>query len=600
MSTTKTEEPKGAQRRLSTISRHLTGGAVAASSSVEDLHKLKKPIFNKVTEQQNKTMQFLSMLEFSEENQKIGMELLKVLPSPMKDPQLIREYPDFRTRMHRIIVNGNRFGVGTNNIYSVEMSKKYGKKWGTNVLLPFPLAKRDSLPELTWMVLINNNEDCARLARTHVKKSSLYDGTFLRDGVLSTTNNELWKLQRNHVVDSFLPYASLAKIFPISRDRSFKAVLERLPNLTNNCTKPIDIWEFFLHEAMAQLQLALLGETEEYMDETNIPLRKAFGLALSNEPDLQKRLANGRKATKYIQSYASKLVEHGMEGVHSGKMLGPEPHLDGSNIHGPLTARLASLQKIVDKNMNGGLIKDNGDALHLGRDTAATFLFAGHDTTANLMTWTTFEMARRPELQLRIQSEADDFFHRCGQNIQYHDLANLPFLTLLITETLRFWPSVPNGTFRETAFKDVIKGSNNQEVHLPAGVNIALGEWSMHMDESLWGKDVNVYNPDREFLEEELCGGKYGTNPQSHRYCPFTYNPRSCIGRNFAMMEARILLITFFHTYHVSLAEPTLKQEPNCRHHESFLGQNIGTMGPKGGMHVHLKKRHHNVITKST
>ena len=88
-----------------------------------------------------------------------------------------------------------------------------------------------------------------------------------------------------------------------------------------------------------------------------------------------------------------------------------------------------------------------------------------------------------------------------------------------------------------------------------------------------------------------MCGGLTGTNPQSNRFCPFTFNPRSCIGRNFAMMEARILLITFFHMYEVSLAEPTLHQEPNCRDKEHFLGQNLGTMGPKGGMHLHLKKR---------
>lgn len=48
------------------------------------------------------------------------------------------------------------------------------------------------------------------------------------------------------------------------------------------------------------------------------------------------------------------------------------------------------------------------------RDTAATILFAGHDTTANLMTWVTFEMARKPHLQRRMQQEVDTVFSRLG------------------------------------------------------------------------------------------------------------------------------------------------------------------------------------------
>jgi hypothetical protein len=104
------------------------------------------------------------------------------------------------------------------------------------------------------------------------------------------------------------------------------------------------------------------------------------------------------------------------------------------------------------------------------------------------------------------------------------------------------------------------------------------------------------------------------------RYCPFTFSPRSCIGRNFAMMEARVLLSHFFRKYEVRychtcsaasgvsfadcsqcvprffvvqvfLAEPTISQEPFARDPMQFLGHNIGTMGPHGGMHVTLRPR---------
>ena len=57
------------------------------------------------------------------------------------------------------------------------------------------------------------------------------------------------------------------------------------------------------------------------------------------------------------------------------------------------------------------------------------------------------------------------------------------------------------------------------------------------------------------------------------------------------MMEARILLARFFHRYEVSLAEPTLSEEPTCRGIETFMGKNVGSMGPRNGMHVVLRRR---------
>ena len=582
-----------AERRLSALKRHLTGGdrteksvkhqetsaaAVAHSSAREPFFR------HKVTESMERTMQFLSFLPYPEEDRP-NEALVKILPSPMNDPDLVKNHPDFTERMHRCIVNGSKYGVGTHNIYETELSKHVGGRWGANYVTPGILPRRDDLPYKTWIVVVNDHSDCARLARTHTRKSRLYDGTFLRDSVLGTRDDESWTKQRNHLVEAFLPFASLAKIFPVSNARSMHAIEERLPQLTNNFTQQIEICDFWLHEAMAQLQLALLGETDEYMNETNEPLRKAFNLALSSAENLQQRLADMETGTEYIHAYADKLVDHALGEGSKLRYVGPEEAIkSGAVVNGPLTSRLQTISSAVEGIKSG--------VENIPRDVAAAILFAGHDTTANMMTWTTFEMARKPHLQQRLARECDEWFARIGnRDVIYEDLMELKFMTRVLTETLRFWPSVPNGSFRETMFEDTVTGPNGEQVTIPAGTNLKLGEWSMHMDPKLWGDDVGEYNPDRDFLDEELCGGETGVNPQSHRFAPFTFMPRSCIGRNFAMMEGRILLARFFHKYEVALAEPTLSEAATCRDIHSFMGMNVGSMGPRNGMHVTLKRR---------
>ena len=127
----------------------------------------------------------------------------------MNDPDLIQAHPDFTERMHRCIASGSKYGVGTHNIYETELSKHIGGKWGTNYVTPGILPRRDDLPYKTWIVVVQDHDDCARLARTHTRKSRLYDGTFLRDSVLGTRDDESWTKQRNHLVEAFLPFASI-------------------------------------------------------------------------------------------------------------------------------------------------------------------------------------------------------------------------------------------------------------------------------------------------------------------------------------------------------------------------------------------------------
>jgi len=174
-------------------------------------------------------------------------------------------------------------------------------------------------------------------------------------------------------------------------------------------------------------------------------------------------------------------------------------------------------------------------------------LFAGHDTTGHTMTWLLFELSRNPVVQAELQAEVDRFFQDLGgRDPTYRDLSKLELMDKCITETLRLWPAVPNGTFRQLQFDDTIKGPGGKDVKLPRGTALNIQTWSRHRNKGLWGDDADRFNPRRNFVESELARvacPMAGANPSSDRFSPFAHSPRSCLGRNFAQMEMRLIML---------------------------------------------------------
>jgi hypothetical protein len=179
--------------------------------------------------------------------------------------------------------------------------------------------------------------------------------------VLSTRDIQSWKDQREHLSEAFLPIASLSKIFPISQARAQVAV-QRLRDMSKDGTVAVELNEFLLYETMAQLQLGLLGETTEFMEETNVAVRAAFKSALtlgSEQLDAHKTRTAARKV---VHGYSNGIVARSTDAkgcpVHQGASVEP-----GAPVRGPLMARIA----------------DIGDK-KIARDNASTALFAGHDS----------------------------------------------------------------------------------------------------------------------------------------------------------------------------------------------------------------------------
>ena len=164
-----------------------------------------------------------------------------------------------------------------------------------------------------------------------------------------------------------------------------------------------------------------------------------------------------------------------------------------------------------------------------------------------------------------------------------------------ITETLRMWPALANGTYRELEKDESIHGIDNEMITIPKGTYCQVMNWTRHRNPDLWD-DPNTFNPERKFIDSEIWDYKgFGAyNVQSERFSPFTYGPRNCLGKNFSHMEMRLILLNLFKNHDFTLEK---KQEETIDD-PKYMGLNTFTMGPAdiyGGflgmyMNIHLRK----------
>ncbi|WP_146157657.1 cytochrome P450 [Enhygromyxa salina] len=171
------------------------------------------------------------------------------------------------------------------------------------------------------------------------------------------------------------------------------------------------------------------------------------------------------------------------------------------------------------------------------RDEVATLVLAGHETTAQALTWTFMLLSRHPEVERRVVAEIREV---CGDRPpSMGDLARLEYTGRVIDEAMRLYP--PAWLIERQALVDVELDGYS----IPAGTLIAISPWTLHRHPSYW-RNPEGFDPDR-FLPEHV-----GTRPR-YSYLPFGGGPRQCIGVNFALYEAKLVLATLLQRFSAEL-----------------------------------------------
>lgn len=179
------------------------------------------------------------------------------------------------------------------------------------------------------------------------------------------------------------------------------------------------------------------------------------------------------------------------------------------------------------------------------RDEVITIVLAGHETTALALSWALYELAKHPAIYRAVRDEARAVLG--DRDATWEDFPKLQLTNRVVQEALRMYP--PVWIFeRQSINDDVIDG-----VKVPANSTVAISTYTMHHDPRYWDQPEG-FDPDR-FLPENA--------EKRHKFAflPFGGGPRICIGNQFALCEAAIILATIARTYNMQL-DPTQIPEP--------------------------------------
>jgi cytochrome P450 len=160
------------------------------------------------------------------------------------------------------------------------------------------------------------------------------------------------------------------------------------------------------------------------------------------------------------------------------------------------------------------------------RNETITLLLAGHETTANALTWTLYLLARHPEAMERMNDEVESVLGDRAPAAA--DLAALPYTERVIREAMRLYPPIWI-LERRAVEEDEIGG-----YRIPAGSTVEVSPWVTHRHPDFWDEPER-FDPDR-FLPERSAGRPLLA------YVPFGAGPRYCVGGHFAMTEALVIL----------------------------------------------------------
>lgn len=377
----------------------------------------------------------------------------------------------------------------------------------------------------------------------------LFGVRFMGKGLVTDRNHEHWHRQRR-IIDPAFGKSYLMGLVGTFNEKA-EQLMERLDERADNKS------EVKMHDMLNRMTLDVIAKVAFDMelntvhdDQTPFPraiLLTMQGLIEMRNP-LIKLLPSKRKLIQDVQDAVRLLRKTGKECIERRRKMVQE----GAEVPNDILTQI----------LRGGALEDdcNNEVM---LDNFVTFFIAGQETTANLLAFAVQELARHPEILEKARAEVDEVIGS-KREIGYEDLPKLQYLSQVLKETLRLYPSVP-GTSRFISNDLVIEG-----VRIPKNTSVLVNTFITGRMEQFF-PDPLTFNPDR-FRPD--APKPYFT------YFPFSLGPRSCIGQVFAQMEAKVVLAKLLQRFQFELVEG-----------QTFKILDTGTLRPMGGARCRLRVR---------
>ncbi|MFD3609174.1 bifunctional cytochrome P450/NADPH--P450 reductase [Streptomyces atroolivaceus] len=327
-------------------------------------------------------------------------------------------------------------------------------------------------------------------------------------------------------------------LLPAFSQRAMKAYYGQMLEIAQNLAgkweqregRPVNITDDYTRLTLDTIALSGFGYRFQSFDKEELhPFLNALleslieSMRRSQELPMMTRMrkADDRKYRGNIQQMQD-LVENVIKERREGKGTGEDD-------------LLGLMLEATDPETGKGLKDDNV------RDQVLTFLIAGHETTSGLLSFATYSLMRNPHILAQAYAEVDRLLP--GATVpDYDTIMKLDVIPRILEETLRLWAPIP--AFAKAPSQDTVIGGG-YELKKGTRVNLLMGP--LHTHPKAWDR------PEEFDIDRWLPENRAKQHP--HAYKPFGNGVRACIGRQFALTEARLALALVLQKF--KFADPT-------------------------------------------
>ena len=388
-------------------------------------------------------------------------------------------------------------------------------------------------PDLIEYVLVENNRNFTK-ARILKRNRRL-----LGEGLL-TSEGEFWRRQRRLAQPAFhrKSVAAYGEVMVTYAKRSLEAWRDG---------QTIDV-----HEEMMHLTLEIVAKClfDADLGARTTDVGKAMKVALENFSSQRRlvRIPRGVPTPHNIRfEMAARNLDEIVGAIIEGRRKGGE--YKGDLLSMLVLAEDEDGERMTDKQL---------------RDEVMTLFLAGHETTANALSWTFWLLSLSPNAEAKLAEELERVLG--DRTPTMSDLSDLPYVERVVKESMRLYP--PAWVVGREAIAECEIGG----YRMPAGTTALMSQWVMHRDPR--------YHENPERFAPDRWTAKYAKALPRFAYFPFGGGPRQCIGAGFAMTEACLILVTVAQRFRMELS-PGQRVEP----YASI------TLRPKEGIRMSLVER---------